>query len=74
MYASDMLQSAKIDLSKALDLINNLVETFQKHRTETTFFESIWKEAENLSHKCCIDKDVQRKITRSKSVNISSES
>ena len=57
-----MHQSAKIDLSKALDRITNLVETLQKHRTETTFFESILAEAKLLSNKCCIDKDVQRKI------------
>ena len=39
-----------------------------------TFFESIWKEAKLLTNKCCIDKDVQRNITRSQLVNISSES
>ena len=51
-----MLQSAKIDLSKALYIITNLVETF---------FESIWEEAKLLSNKCCIYKAVQRKIPRS---------
>ena len=43
-----MLQSAKIDLSNALDRITNLTESLQNHRTETTFFESIWKDAELL--------------------------
>ena len=38
-YASDMLQSVKIDLSKALDCITCLPETLQKYSTETTFFE-----------------------------------
>ena len=33
MYVSDMLQSAKIDLSKALNLITNLVENLQNQST-----------------------------------------
>ena len=33
-YASYVLQPAKIVLGKALDLINNLVETLQKHRID----------------------------------------
>ncbi len=42
-FLSDMLQSPKLDLSKAVDLIGALKQTFEVYRSET-YLNSLWDE------------------------------
>ncbi len=48
---SDMLQSETVDLSRAVDLVNALVQTLNDHRQES-FFDKLWDEALNICEQC----------------------
>lgn len=48
---SDMLQSQTVDLSRAVDLVNALVQTLKDHRQES-FFDKLLDEALNICEQC----------------------
>nr|XP_054592247.1 zinc finger MYM-type protein 1 [Nothobranchius furzeri] len=50
-FLSDMLQSPSLDLSAAVSLVDSLLATLQKYRSEA-FFEVVWREVEEMAVKC----------------------
>ena len=48
---SDMLQLPTVDLSRAVDLVNALVQTLKDYRQES-FFDNLWDEALNICEQC----------------------
>ena len=48
---SDMLQSQTVDLARAVDLVNALVQTLKDHRQES-FFDKLWDEALTICEHC----------------------
>nr|XP_054594271.1 zinc finger MYM-type protein 1-like [Nothobranchius furzeri] len=48
---SDMLQSSTVDLSKAADLVEGLVQTLTDFRQES-FFDKLWGEVLNICEQC----------------------
>ncbi len=56
-FLSDMLQSPKLDLSKAVDLIGALKQTFEVYRSET-YLNSLWDEIMQTCDSCGISSDM----------------
>lgn len=56
-FLSDMLQSPKLDLSKAVDLIGALKQTFEEYRSET-YLNSLWDEIMQTCDNCGISSDM----------------
>lgn len=50
-FLSDMLQSSSLDLSKAVDLVEALVQTLHDYRDES-FFDDLWSEVLNTAEQC----------------------
>ncbi len=50
-FLSDMLQSSSLDLSKAVDLVEALVQTLNDYRDES-FFDDLWNEVLNTAEQC----------------------
>ncbi|XP_034064839.1 zinc finger MYM-type protein 1-like isoform X2 [Gymnodraco acuticeps] len=50
-FLSDMLQSSSLDISKAVDLVESLVQTLNDFRQES-FFDNLWDEVLNISEQC----------------------
>lgn len=46
-----MLQSSSLDLSKAVDLVEALVQTLNDYRDES-FFDDLWNEVLNTAEQC----------------------
>lgn len=46
-----MLRSQTVDLARAVDLVNALVETLKDHKQES-FFDKLWDEALNICEQC----------------------
>ncbi len=63
-FLSDMLQSSSLDLSKAVDLVEALVQTLNDYRDES-FFDDLWNEVLNTAEQC--DTAIQPPAKRPKS-------
>ncbi|XP_022529426.2 zinc finger MYM-type protein 1 isoform X1 [Astyanax mexicanus] len=63
---SDMLQSPSLDLSKAVDLVEALIQTLNDYRNES-FFDSLWNEVLTTAEQC--DTAVQPTAKRQKKLS-----
>ncbi|KAF3837947.1 hypothetical protein F7725_009715, partial [Dissostichus mawsoni] len=58
---SDMLQSSKIDLCKAIDLIETLRQTLEEYRNEGESFNELWNTVIETCDNCNISKVIKQK-------------
>ncbi|KAF3841446.1 hypothetical protein F7725_007308 [Dissostichus mawsoni] len=58
---SDMLQSSKIDLCKAIDLIETLRQTLEEYRNEGETFNELWNTVIETCDNCNISKVIKQK-------------
>ncbi|KAF3845723.1 hypothetical protein F7725_002801, partial [Dissostichus mawsoni] len=58
---SDMLQSSKIDLCKAIDLIETLRQTLEEYRNEGETFNELWNTVIETCANCNISKVIKQK-------------
>ncbi|XP_041834348.1 zinc finger MYM-type protein 1-like [Melanotaenia boesemani] len=59
-FLSDMIQSPGVDLAKAVELVDVLLETLQNYRDEDAF-EKIWTEVKTTCQKCEISVTMAKK-------------
>lgn len=63
---SDMPQSSSLDISRAVDLVNALVQTLNDFR-QKSFFDNLWNEVLNIPEQC--DSAVQAAIKHPKKLS-----